>query len=164
MRCFRWRTGDKCGEEQKLKCSLRHRPNQDRDISTNHDSTEAHFFSPGYDRTNPGYYNKNFCLYNISLDCPDNLVEITPNIPSTPLSDGETCTDYLSFHVDNNKQSPITRLCGASITDPTSYRPLISSPSFHAVLFSDDNGVERGRFSLTAKCYNSQHGSGAGMF
>ena len=164
MRCFRWRTGDKCGEEQRLKCSLRPRNNLERKIQINSLSTEAQLLSPGYDRRNPGYYNKNFCLYNISLDCPDNQVKITRNLPTTSLSDGENCRDYLSFHVDSEEFSIIPRLCGAAIADTLSYQLPIPSSSFYAVLFSDDNGEERGKFSLKAQCESKpQLGSGSGM-
>ena len=164
MRCFRWRTEDKCGDEQKLKCSLRPRDNLERKIQINSLSTEAHLISPGFNRRNPGYWNRNFCLYNISLDCPANQVKITRNLATTSLSDGETCRDYLSFHIDSQEFAIIPRLCGAAIADNLSYQLPIPSSSFYAVLFSDDNGQESGRFSLTAQCDSSpQLSSGSGM-
>lgn len=163
MKCFRWRIADKCGEDDSLKCSLRHRPNQDQEIRTNPYATEAYFFSPGYTRIKPGYSNENFCLYNISLDCPDNLVDIIPHGPTTTqLSDGETCTDYLSFHV-NDQRLPVTKLCGDKIADRSLYRP-ISSSSFYVVLFSDNNKQQRGKFHLRAKCtIGGSDGSGSGI-
>lgn len=159
MRCYRWRIADNCGPENTVKCSLRHRDNLYTSLATNSQVSQATLLSPGFGKKNPGYYNKNFCIYNVSLDCPEEMVELVPTARTTQLSDTQSCRDYLSFHV-NSQRTPLIELCGAAVKDTLAYRT-IPSTSFSAILWSDDNENDQGRFEILARC-KVPEGSGAG--
>lgn len=154
MRCFRWRIADNCGEDRSLKCSMRHRANLDDTLIT--DGSAYHLRSPGFDKrgNRSRYYNRNFCIYNVSLDCPDEMVELVPTSSTTKLSDThpEPCQyqDYLTFHIDS-KRKPLIELCGAAVTDRRNYHTIPSS-SFHAVLWTNDNSADLGQFEIIAQC------------
>ena len=151
MRCFRWRLADECGPDNKLKCSLRNRNNLNQPLETDSYRTEVTLRSPGFERKNPGYYNKNFCIYNISLDCPEEMVELIPTKRTTQLSDPtDNCRDYLSFHTDSHRL-PLTELCGEEVGDYLAYSTIPSS-SFYGVLWSNDDDYERGQYEIVAKC------------
>lgn len=124
VRCFRWRLADNCGSEHSLKCSLRHRANLYQALATDSSLTQATLLSPGFDRPNQAYYNRNLCIYNISLDCPEEEeVELIPTDRTTYLSDAQTCRDYLSFHVES-QTPPLIELCGAR-PQGVSHHPLL---------------------------------------
>lgn len=155
VRCFRWRLADNCGPEHSLKCSLRHRANLHQALATDTSRTQATLLSPGFNRPkNQAYYNRNLCIYNISLDCGteegEGEVELIPTQRTTSLSDAHTCRDYLSFHVES-QVPPLLELCGAAVGDPRAYRTIPSS-SFSAVLWTNDNDVDLGGFEIVAKC------------
>ena len=163
MKCFRWRAADQCGSDRRLKCALRDR-GLGGDIFTDATLTSATIYSPGFNRGR--YFNRNFCIYNISLQCPDELVELEPTHTTTNLSDSHNCRDYLSFHVDSERQ-PLMRLCGGDVTDPTKYNTDIPSSNFYGILWTNDNEHQTGRFEIKAKCKRStsqvpifQQGSG----
>ena len=152
MKCFRWRLADNCGpNHDTLRCSLSHLEEKDQTILVNAQSSSATFLSPGFDEIaeDSVYGKRNLCIYNISLDCADNLVELVPSSRTTSLSDAETCRDYLSFHVDSQR-APLMQLCGQDVADQTKYRDIHSS-SFYGVLWSNHNS-SKGRFEVTAKC------------
>ncbi len=152
MKCFKWRTADKCGPENSLKCALRQRTNLDAPLTTYANSQSVVLLSPGFDRQEPhgAYYNRNFCIYNISLNCQHELVDLTPFHRTTNLSDADTCQDYLSFHVGSHRSREMT-LCGSDVMNPTKYQTIPSS-SFYGVLWSNHNMFERGKFEIQASC------------
>ncbi len=148
MKCFKWRTAEKCGPENSLKCALRQRTDLDATLTTYDNSQNVVILSPGFERQEPAYYNRNFCIYNISLNCQHELVDLTPFHRTTNLSDADTCEDYLSFHVGSRREMT---LCGSDVKDPTKYHTIPSS-SFYGVLWSNHNMFERGRFEIQASC------------
>ena len=151
MECFRWRLADDCGpDHDTLKCDLRHRTELDQTLIVTSQGSSVTFRSPGFDRRNPGYKNRNLCIYNISLNCDGNAAELEPSTQTTSLSDGDTCQDYLSFHMDSQRQ-PLMKLCGDDVKDQTKYRTIYST-SFYGVLWSNNNKSESGRFEITATC------------
>ncbi len=152
MKCFKWRTADKCGPENSLKCALRQRTNLDAPLTTYANSQSVVLLSPGFERQehHGAYYNRNFCIYNISLNCQHELVDLTPFHRTTNLSDADTCEDYLSFHVRSHKSREMT-LCGSDVMNPTKYQTIPSS-SFYGVLWSNHNMFERGKFEIQASC------------
>ena len=159
-RCFRWRLADNCGLENAVKCSLRHRNDLYQSSIASADLNEATLFSPGFEKPRPGYFNKNFCIYNISLDCPDEMVELTPTQTTTGLNDTQSCRDYLSFHVDSQR-TPLMELCGSAVSNPSAYRT-IQATSFYAVLWSDNDGYDKGKFEIKATCKTAPQGQGEG--
>lgn len=160
MECFRWRIADNCGPEKSVKCSLRSRDFLGMSLTTDSQPSQAILLSPGFDKRNPRYYNKNFCIYNISLDCPVEMVELIPTARTTQLSDAQSCRDYLSFHT-TSQRTPLIELCGADVKDTLAYRT-IPSTSFSAILWSDDNGKDVGRFEILARCKIPEQGYGSG--
>jgi hypothetical protein len=157
-RCFRWRIADSCGQDHTLKCSLRHRENLHESITTNADLTRATIFSPGFEKQKPKYFNRNFCIYNISLNCPDEMVELVPSELTTEFADTR---DYLSFHV-NSTRRPFLELNGADVARPSAYTT-IPSTSFSTVLWSDHNGKDKGRFEILARCRHQEQREGSGV-
>ena len=162
VRCFNWKFADDCGaDHDTLRCRLRQRYDFNQSTLISAHSSSATLLSPGYDRTNPGYYNRNYCIYNISLDCPSNVVELEPTSRTTGLSDAQPCRDYLSFHVDSQRH-PLIKLCGQDVADATKYSD-IQSNNFYGVLWSNHNKVQSGLFEIIARCKNiPAQGSGAG--
>ena len=165
MKCFKWRTADKCGSQNTYKCALRHRADLDATLTTYDNSQSVVLLSPGFDRQDPAYFNRNFCIYSISLKCQYESVALTPFHRTTNLSDADTCQDYLSFH-DGSRR--VMTLCGADVMNPTKYHTIQSS-SFYGVLWSNHNMFERGRFEIQASCKTpapmlQQPGSGDSKF
>ena len=156
VKCFRWRVARECGRDSLgVKCSLKHRTALDVTLEPLHQGQSVTFISPGFHRqttTKPkgAYYNRNFCIFNISLDCQDEMVELTPSERTNTLSDSDTCQDYLSFHTYSSSH-PHIKLCGKQIMDRTEYQ-LLPSSRFYGVLWTNDNQNERGRFEIKARC------------
>ncbi len=172
MECFRWRVARECGRDRVgVKCSLKHRAALDATLDTTTNGQSLTFLSPGFYRQNTSnpkgaYFNRNLCIFNISLDCPNQLVELTPLERTNSLSDPDTCRDYLSFHTHSSTR-PNFKLCGRQIMDATQYR-LLPSSSFYGVLWTNDNKNERGRFEIKARCKaraeETDDGSGSQSF
>ncbi len=158
VKCFRWRVARQCGDLQnEVRCSLKHRVALNDILEPSNDEQSVTFTSPGFERQTPtgAYYNRNFCIFNISLSCQSDMVQLTPLDRTTPLSDADTCQDYLSFHTQTN---PILlyKLCGPQITDRTKYQTIPSS-NFYAILWTNDNQKESGRFEINAYCRDTVH-------
>ena len=162
VKCFRWRVARQCETRQsQVRCSLKHRPNLDVILETNHEQSVT-FTSPGFHRQNTtepkgAYYNRNFCIFNISLSCQEELVELKPSERTNSLSDADTCRDYLSFHATSTPY-PNFKLCGREIMDTTKYQ-IIPSSTFYGVLWTNDNQNEWGRFEIEASCKESTESS-----
>ena len=105
MKCFKWRTAESCMTGHHLHCSLRHRSSAEEEVTVGPHGHSATLFSPSYDRTkSPFYLNNNFCIYNISLNCPGEIVSLTSKLTDYGLSDADTCQDYLWFSTSSNGQ------------------------------------------------------------
>ena len=53
-------------------------------------------------------------------------------------------------------------LCGSAVSNPSAYRT-IQATSFYAVLWSDNDGYDKGKFEIKATCRQGLgEGSGAG--
>ena len=78
-------------------------------------------------------------------------MELIPKLKhTTALSSSSNCRDYLSFHVGSERQ-PQMELCGEQVEERGSYR-VISSSSFYAVLWSNDDHFSQGQFNIKARC------------
>lgn len=156
VKCFRWRIARQCGDNDDIiKCSLKHRVRLDKILEPTNQGQSVTLLSPGFHRYNTtdpkgAYYNRNFCVFNISLSCPEEMVELKPSARTNTLSDAHNCQDYLSFHI-HSTPNPLFKLCGSEIMDQTEYS-VIPSSSFYGVLWSNDNKTEKGRFEIEAKC------------
>ena len=122
-------------------------------VST-HNGQSVSFLSPGFYRRSASqpkgaYFNRNFCIFNISLDCPDKMAELVPSEHTNSLSDSDTRRDYLSFHTHSSTR-PNFKLYGGQIRDASQYQLLPSS--FYGVLWTNDNQNESGRFEIEARC------------
>lgn len=152
VKCFRVRFADQCGANDELRCALRHRINLDNKAITDSYYSEATFRSPGFFRRRPAYYNRNFCIYNISLTCPEEIVNVEQTV-STGLSDTE---DYLSFHT-GSKRKPVKVLNMEKLQNSRSFT--IPSASFYAVLWSNNDKIDGGKFEIKATCQTADQGS-----
>ena len=142
-----------CGpNSDTVKCALRHRTKLDSRLTVNTDSTTVTMISPGFNRSHPhgSYYNRNLCIYNISLNCKDENVKLEPHFVTTYLSDADTCLDYLSFHI-NSQREPLMKFCGTDVMNRRKYRNVPSS-SFYGILWSNDNMYQKGKFQIQATC------------
>ena len=147
MRCYKWRTAEVCpGPLGHLRCKLTRRVEAETDIIPDNVQDFAVMRSPGYDRRRPKYFNRSFCVYNISLSCLyGQTVELTSKgSVQSPLEDG---VDYLWF------SEPLTRSRLEYITGNRidNFRDEINAHSFLAVLWSNKNECH-GRFQIEARC------------
>ena len=73
MKCFRWRVARECGKDNfEVKCNPKHRAALDTILESMHQGQSVTFTSPGFHRQNTSepkgaYFNRNFCIFNISL-------------------------------------------------------------------------------------------------
>ena len=144
MRCFKWRTAEQCTKGHHLRCLLKPRPHIEEEFIVTPNSVTI--FSPGFNNRIPVYYNYNFCIYNISLDCPGYKTSITSKSPTDPLADGDMCQDYL--WLSTNSYEPPKKICGKQIVG---FRTTLSSSSFIGVLWSNERD-SFGNFELEASC------------
>ena len=147
MRCFKWRTAEDCSVDHHLRCSLRNRFSAEVDVTVGPHDHSATLFSPSYNRTsNPFYLNYNFCIYNISLKCPGEIVSLTSKLTDYGLSDGDTCQDYL--WLDTSSSGQPLKICGDDIID---FRDSLNTQSFIGILWSNKDNSE-GKFEIEARC------------
>ena len=147
MKCFKWRTAENCLPDHHLRCSLRNRLSAEEEITVGPHDHSATLFSPSYNRTkSPFYLNNNFCIYNISLNCPGEIVSLTSKLTDYGLSDADTCQDYLWFSTSSNSQPQ--KICGDDIID---FRDSLLTQSFIGVLWSNKDNSE-GKFEIEARC------------
>ena len=147
MKCFKWRTAEQCGTGHHLRCSLRNRSSAEENIIVGPNSHSATMFSPSYSRQrNPFYLNNNLCIYNISLNCPGQIVSLTSKLTDYGLSDADTCQDYLWFDTSYNGQPQ--KICGDDIID---FRDNLNIQSFVGILWSNGANSE-GKFEIEARC------------
>ena len=147
MKCFKWRTAELCKTGHHLRCSLRDRSSVEEDVVVGPHDLSATLFSPSYNRKrNPFYLNNNFCIYNISLNCPGELVSLTSKLTDYGLSDGDTCQDYLWFDTSSNGHPQ--KICGDGIID---FRDSLHTQSFIGVLWSNKDNSE-GKYEIEARC------------
>ena len=144
-----------CGKNSvEVRCSPKYRADLDADFEPTHNGQSVSFLSPGFYRRSTSqpkgaYFNRNFCIFNISLDCPDKMAELVPSEYTNSLTDSDTRRDYLSFHTHSSTH-PNFKLCGGQIRDASQYQLLPSS--FYGVLWTNDNQNESGRFEIEARC------------
>ena len=150
MKCFKMRTADGCtGGASHLRCLMKGRSKQVKESQLLIEGPlrqSVTIYSPGHNKTNPFYLNRNFCIYNISLDCPGQRVSLNSKPNTLPLSDADSCQDYLWFDTSSNGQP--RRICGNDIVN---FNDTTDATSFLAVLWT--NGDESaGRFEIEARC------------
>lgn len=144
MKCFKWRTAEKCKTGQDLHCALKERYNAELYVVLGRSVT---LYSPGHNNTSvPFYHNNNFCIYNVSLDCPGEVVTLTSKPSTSGLADGESCQDY--FCIDTENQPCAHKICGSDIRR---FNVSMDTQSFTGVLWSNENNSE-GSFEIEARC------------
>jgi hypothetical protein len=153
------RTADGCnGGAHHLQCLMKGRSKQVKESQLVIEGAlqqSVTMYSPGHDKTNPFYLNRNFCVYNISLDCPGQRVSLNSKPNTLPLSDADSCQDYLWFDTSSNGQS--RRVCGNEIVN---FNDITDAKSFLAVLWTNGN-KSAGRFEIEARC-NTVYADGSG--
>lgn len=146
MKCFKWRTADRCKTGHPLRCSLKHRTiTLEKEVSVTPDDQSATLFSPSF-QNQSFYRNNNFCVYNISLDCPGKIVSLTSKLADYGLADAATCQDYLWFDTSFYGQSQ--KICGDAIRN---FKDSVHTQSFIAILWTNENNSE-GKFEVEARC------------
>ena len=132
-----------------LRCSLRNRTGAEEDVTVGLNRRSATLYSPFYNRTHvPFYLNNNFCIYNISLDCPGEIVSLTSKLtnPEYGLSDKDTCEDYLWFSTSSNGHPK--KICGDEIIG---FSDNLLTQSFLGILWSNEKNSE-GKFEIESRC------------
>ena len=152
MKCFKIRTAEGCTQGNVLHCSMRSRSrqiNEDRLLVVGALQQSVTMYSPGHDQSRPYYFNRNFCIYNISLTCPGEVVTLDSNPNTLPLSDNDTCEDYLWFKASSSRGISYDRkVCGNQIVN---FNATMTANSFLAILWTNgDNSA--GRFKIEAMC------------
>ena len=148
MKCFKWRTAEQCAGHH-LRCSLKNRAVAvEKQVELTPHIQSATFFSPSY-QNQSFYRNNNFCIYNISLNCPGKIVTLTSKLANGILADAETCQDYLWF--STSFYGHPHKLCGNMTTD---FRDTLHTQSFIAVLWTNQVNSE-GMFEIEARCTES---------
>ena len=159
MKCFKTRTADGCsGGAHHLQCLMKRRSkqvNESQLVIEGPLQQSVTMYSPGHHKTNPFYLNRNFCIYNISLDCPGQRVSLNSKPNTLQLSDGDTCQDYLWFDTSSSGQP--RRVCGNEIIN---FNDTTDATSFLAVLWTNGNR-SAGKFEIEARC-NKVHADGSG--
>ena len=159
MKCFKVRTADRCwGGAHHLRCLTKRRSkqvNESQLVIEGPLRQSVIMYSPGYHKTYPFYMNRNFCVYNISLDCPGQRVTLNSKPNTLQLSDGDTCQDYLWFDTSSSGQP--RRVCGNEIVN---FNDTTHATSFLAVLWTNEK-ISTGRFEIEARC-NQVQADGSG--
>ncbi len=98
-------------------------------------------------KTNQIFGRRYFCIYNVSLSCPRNAVEITSVSEHTtwPGNSNRDCHNYVAFHTSRNSTHLNDRFCGGQFRRPLQGR------SFLAVMWTDERN-NNGTFQFTASC------------
>ena len=148
MKCYKWRIAENCLSGFHLRCSLRSRGNLEEDVMVGLCNRSATMFSPGfcYTETVSYYSNYNFCIYNISLNCPGEIVNLTSRLTDYGLADGDTQEDYLWF--DTSSTGHPQKICGDDIID---FSDSLHTQSFIGILWSNSINSE-GKFEVEARC------------
>ena len=147
MKCYKWRTAEQCISGHHLHCSLKDRLDEEKAseyLKTISDSLIT-LHSPNSERERPYYLNNNFCIYNVSLDCPGKIVCLTSKL-NYALADSNTCQDYLWFSTSSNGHP--RKICGNDIID---FSDSLHTQSFIVVLWSNNKQSE-GKFEIEARC------------
>ena len=154
MKCFKIRTGDGCTQGNYLHCSMRSRSkqiNEDSLLVVGALQRSVTMYSPGHNQSRPHYFNRNFCIYNISLNCPSEVITLNSKPNTLPLSDNlnNTCDDYLLFEAtSSNGISYDRKVCGNQIVN---FNATMTANSLLAVLWTNgDNSA--GKFEIEAMC------------
>lgn len=151
------RIADGCTQGNHIHCLMKRRSKQVKEDQLVVDGPlcqSVTLYSPGYNKTSPFYLNRNFCIYNVSLDCPGQTVSINAKPSTRPLSDADTCQDYLWF--DTSSSGLPHRICGSDIV---TYNDTTVATSFLAVLWTNGD-KSAGKFEIEAKCNTHVEGSG----
>ena len=113
VKCFKWRTAERCMDGADLRCSLKERYSFELSVIQ---GRSVPLRSPGYDHPIPFYHNNNFCIYNVSLDCPGEVVHLQSKSANFSLEDEGTCQDYLWFNTSTSTHQTVdNKICGKSI-------------------------------------------------
>ena len=144
-RCFKWKAR-RC-EDETEKCGLLDKSNATILAIQN---VEATLSSPNNPETRSDWGKQYFCIYNVSLGCSGNAVEISlaKNDESQSYwpQDSDNCENYVAFYANQENSSSVQPYCGR--TNFINQR--LESSSFLAILWS--TGKNDGFFKLHAKC------------
>ena len=147
MNCYKWRTAEQCTSGHHLHCALKNRLNKMKAseyLQVISDSLIT-LHSPNSERDRPYYLNNNFCVYNVSLNCPGKIVRLTSKLEYA-LSDGETCQDYLWFSTSSSGHSQ--RIYG---NETINFSDSLHTQSFTVILWSNSD-QSAGKFEIEARC------------
>lgn len=130
-----------------LHCLLKDRYNTSLPVAPSGRSVTLR--SPGFDEPIPFYHNNNFCIYNVSLDCPGEIVHLSSKSTDYSLADGSTCQDYLWFDTSSDTHLSVdSKICGDAIGQ---FNATVNTQSFIGILWSNEKDSE-GRFEIEARC------------
>ena len=131
-------------EDAEEECKLNPKRKLDMDLPQRDQGQERTFKSPGFNRRR--FYNRFFCLYNITLECPGRHAELTAKARTISFEDN--CGDYLAIYSNSSQKNPDKKICGNEFLN---FRMTLNSHFFIAVLWTNSN-LNSGRFEIEAKC------------
>jgi len=143
--CYKWSTRICTNQDEaKEECKLSPKTISTQGITVHDGGRRQTLYSPGFSRRNN--YNRMFCIYNITLNCPGHRVNVAATDRTMPFQ--ANCNDYLAFYTDRNSRSPDRKLCGR---DFQHYRTTLDANHFHGIFWTDYE-TSTGRFELEATC------------
>ena len=146
MMCYKWSTRICLNQDgAKEECKLSPKSTTSTQGVSVHDGGRRYtLYSPGFNR--PNNYNRFFCIYNITLNCPGHKVNLAATERTTPFQ--ADCNDYLAIYTDRNSRTPDRKICGR---DFHHYRTTLDTNHFHGVFWTDYE-TSPGRFEIEATC------------
>ena len=160
MKCFRWKTRA-CSSTPDI-CEYTKRRNFNDPIMASSSLHSAVLLSPAHNNLvsseDQSFGHHFFCMYNVSLSCPQNsvIIESTartnwPRQQDTSCHQSEGgCENYVAFYDDSD-----SNIISREFYGQRSYRHSLNSDSFLAVMWTNTVRNE-GIFELLASCNNNQ--------
>ena len=135
-------------------CLLKHRPEDSGPIygATN----TAHLKSPRFDQLvaknrQQTFGRAYFCVYNVSMSCPSNAVDIITSSQTTwPVVNNTNRENYVAFYSNSNKEKYAQ---GDLFYGQPGYNTTLYNDSFIAVMWTNHSN-NKGVFGFTARCSN----------
>ena len=129
---------DEEGAEEE--CKLFPKTTAVQGVSTHDGGRRQTLYSPGFKRQNN--YNRFFCVYNVTLDCPGHKVNLASTERSLPFQ--ADCRDYLAIYTDETNH----KVCSDEFRY---FKMTLNTNHFYAILWTDLR-TSTGKFELEATC------------
>ena len=150
MKCFKWRARQ-CDDGERCELSNRNDDTEDIAVANGRATLLSPNFIKASRRSENFFWDKRYlCIYNVSLSCPGNAVNIKKisSFTSWP-TNTEGCQNYLAFYDDRHSSRYQHRYCGSEGV----FTRRLESSSFLAVMWNSDPMFNNsGKFQFRATC------------